>query len=266
MRMSFRAATALGTSLVGLIPVGAHAAPFDWSGFYLGINGGVVQQEATGTATYPDNVTGTGFSFSGNNLYYGGTLYDSDLPTLFTLGARGQSVGAAAGYNFTSGNLVYGVEGDFNLVNKALGSQTLSTTSGDTTVNFSSRLDWLATLRARAGISADRLLLFATAGLAAGQSSLSSDFSYYDTGKAALRGSTSAQQLGYVVGGGAEYAVSERVTLKGQALYFNLGDTSLTAVNDGSTDSINTPVSAEPYTATFSQSGVIVSAGVNVQF
>src|SRR5665213_227380 len=72
MRPSFRTATALGTSLVSLIPAttAVHAAStFDWSGFYLGGSAGLVQQNATGTATYPDNITGSGFSFSGNNLY-----------------------------------------------------------------------------------------------------------------------------------------------------------------------------------------------------
>jgi outer membrane immunogenic protein len=276
MRFSFRTTTALGTTLAGLIPgVSAVQAapagtPFDWSGPYLGGTIGVVRQNATGTATYPNgSQTGTsGFTFNNNTLYFDDDVEAASLPTIFGLGGTGGAVGVDGGYNLTAGSFVYGVEGDIRVLFNAGSSQTQ--VSHEATVTFDSSLTSLATLRARAGISADRLLLFATAGLATGGSSLSTSFNYADTSgsdskAAALSGNGFNMPVGYVAGAGAEYAVNDNMTLKGQALYYNLGSTSITATDRGSTDN-GVKTTAAPYTASFAQNGVIVETGVNFKF
>ena len=261
---------ALGTGLFGLIPVAAFAqgaGGYDWSGFYAGATLGVVHRGDSDTATYPDTASnGTDYRFSGGNLYLGGTEMDAGLPTAFTLDRLGGAVGLDAGYNFTSGNFVYGVEGDFDLLN-APHALTSGVSAGlGTTVSFDDTLNSLATLRGRVGISADRLLLFATAGLATGQSSMSTSLRYADLGKhsATLDGSGSGTSFGYVAGIGGEYAATDHVTFKAQALYYDLGSISATATGSGFDHT--TAVGASPYTATDHPTGVLVSTGVNFKF
>ena len=85
MRFTLLAATALGTTLVGLVTgtspiLAAPPTPFDWSGFYLGANVGVAHQAARGTATYPDTTGTANYTFSGNDLYVDGSVTDTGLP------------------------------------------------------------------------------------------------------------------------------------------------------------------------------------------
>ncbi|MDR3472443.1 MAG: outer membrane beta-barrel protein [Devosia sp.] len=267
----FRTATALGTGLVGLLPVAAvaqGAGAYDWSGFYLGGTIGVIQRGGSDNISYPDTTASSGsYTFSGGNLYLGTTTEDTGLPAAFTLDQLGGVVGLNAGYNFTSGNLVYGVEGDFSLLNGAHELASGQSSGGKTTVTVDNSLTSLMTLRGRVGISADRLLLFATAGLAAGQTSLSTDLNYQDFGKssAALSGSGSGLPVGFVAGIGGEYAATDHISLKAEALYYRLGGTSATATGSG-TDSSNNSVGASPYTATYNPSGVLVSSGIDFKF
>jgi outer membrane immunogenic protein len=93
---------------------------FDWSGFYLGAQGGYSRNKAT---------------------YLG---LDQNL--------NSGSAGVHAGYNFQHGNIVYGIENDFNY-NFEKGNEA--------------NLEWDASGRARVGYALDRNLIFATAGLAA---------------------------------------------------------------------------------------------------
>jgi outer membrane immunogenic protein len=271
MRFRFSTATALGTSLVGLLPAVAMAqgaGPYDWSGLYLGGTMGVIQQGGSDRLSYPDTAASdAAYSFSGGDLYLGSAPKDSGLPQVFTLDKLGAAVGLDAGYNFTSGNLVYGIEGDYALLNGPHQLASGVSTGGKTTVSVDNSLTSLMTLRGRVGISADRLLLFATAGIAAGQASLSTDLDYHDFGKgsAALSGSGSGLPVGFVAGVGGAYAATDHISLKAEALYYQLGGTSATATGSG-TNSGGVPVGASPYTATYNPSGVLVSSGVDFKF
>lgn len=266
MRFSLLAATALGTTLMGMVPGVAQDVTYDWSGFYVGASLGVNSVDTTATVDYPDNVTGSGFSFGDDNLYLDGSQIDSGLPTLFELDSSMAGLGVQAGYNFVSGNLIYGVQADIHLLSKAHDVVGYSD-SGDTMVSVQSSLDSLGTLRGRVGVSADKMLLFATAGLAAGQASLNTDFQYSsEVGKAAagLSGSNAATLIGFAAGAGGEFALSEKISLKGEALYYDLGSTSVTAEGDGTFDF--SPETAEPYTVKVDHRGVIVSTGLNFRF
>lgn len=271
MHLKYRAATALGSSLIGLVPVAAFAqtaTPFDWSGFYVGGHMGVVQSGGSaniGNSVDPESLSY--YTLSGGTLTLGSITADSGLPTLFNLQGTDGAVGIDAGYNIAQGNFVFGIEGDYDLL--AGGGHTrgsVTSPSGDTTINFDSSLNSLATLRGRVGISADRLLFFATAGLAAGQTSLSSDLGFADYGKSAsAAGSTSTTAIGYVAGGGVELAASDNVTLRAEALYYNLGQQSVTSTGNGlNIDS--EPVGFSPYATTTTPQGVIIDTGVNFKF
>jgi outer membrane immunogenic protein len=86
-----------------------------------------------------------------------------------------------------------------------------------TTVNA----DWLYTLRGRIGIPVNNLLFFATGGLAISDVKITSAFT--DVNGANATGSSSVTKTGYTVGGGAEWMVTNRWTVKAEYLYVNLG-------------------------------------------
>jgi outer membrane immunogenic protein len=112
-------------------PVVATPA-YNWSGFYLGVNGG----GAWGTSNW--NSAGS------RNL-------------------SGEVVGGTAGANWQMGHAVLGVEGDVDWSNIKGTGTAAGCPAGCTTNN-----DWLGTVRGRAGYAFDRFLPYVTGGLAVG--------------------------------------------------------------------------------------------------
>jgi outer membrane immunogenic protein len=107
--------------------------PYNWTGFYMGINGG---------------------------YGFGRSKWDG-LPASFDV--NGGMVGGQLGYNWQFGQFVYGVEGDGDW------SHLRGTANfADCTVGCQTRNDFLATARGRVGIAADRWLPYVTGGLAVG--------------------------------------------------------------------------------------------------
>jgi outer membrane immunogenic protein len=110
----------------------AYVAPYyNWSGFYLGINGGY----AFGTS----NWSGVGNS---------------------SFNANGGLIGGTAGYNWQIGQAVVGLEGD--------GDWSGVSGSGNCTIGCQTSTNWLSTVRGRLGYAADRWLPFVTGGAAFG--------------------------------------------------------------------------------------------------
>jgi outer membrane immunogenic protein len=105
---------------------------YNWSGFYLGVNGG----GAFGSSTWD---SAGGFNMTGGLV--GGTL----------------------GYNYQIGPAVLGVEGDIDW-SRVSGSTTTPACPGGCTTNDS----WLSTVRARLGYAADRFMPYVTGGAAFG--------------------------------------------------------------------------------------------------
>jgi outer membrane immunogenic protein len=115
----------------------AYVAPFSWTGFYLGINGGGGwgRSEWTGAAGSTDR-----FDVSG------------------------ALIGGTAGYNWQAGHTVFGLEGDIDWSNiRGSTSSGICAASDCSTKN-----DWLGTVRGRVGYAFDRFLPYITGGLAVG--------------------------------------------------------------------------------------------------
>jgi outer membrane immunogenic protein len=114
-------------------PAQVVSPAYNWSGFYLGANGG----GGWGHSWWQANSTGINLS--------------------------GAQVGGTAGYNWQFGNTVLGVEGDVDWSNfKGTSSSTLcpiGCTASDT---------WLSTVRGRAGYAFGGVLPYLTGGLAVG--------------------------------------------------------------------------------------------------
>jgi outer membrane immunogenic protein len=100
-------------------------------------------------------------------------------------------------------------------------------------------LPWFGTFRGRAGIAFDRILLYATGGLAVGR--LNADYTDaiaagFVTPAAAATGSGGVTRAGWVIGAGVEGAVTNNWTVKVEYLHVDLGSTgaSVTGVTTGS--------------------------------
>jgi len=150
---------------------------YSWSGFYLGINGG------GGWGNSAWDRTG-GFDVSGG------------------------LVGGTAGYNWQYGQLVLGLEGDFDW-SGIKGSTMSACVAGCTTST-----DWLGTARGRLGYAFDRFLPYVTGGLAVGDI------------HASTPGFAGASQTnaGWAVGAGLEFTVAGNWSAKAEYLHVDLGN------------------------------------------
>ena len=83
-------------------------------------------------------------------------------------------------------------------------------------------LDWLATARAKLGIVSGRTLFYVTGGGAAGRVKLF-DTTCYPGCIFSQTADVSKTKIGWTAGGGIEFALSERWTIKGEYLHVDLG-------------------------------------------
>jgi outer membrane immunogenic protein len=135
--LAFAAATPARAADLSVAPL--YKAPptvpvpaYNWSGFYLGVNGG----GAWGTSNW--STVGNSFNLSG------------------------AQVGGTAGMNWQTGHAVFGLEGDVDW-SGVRGTAAPALCPGCATNN-----DWLATVRGRAGYAFDRFMPFVSGGLAVG--------------------------------------------------------------------------------------------------
>jgi outer membrane immunogenic protein len=126
----------------------------------------------------------------------------------------GVAGGLEAGFNWQSGIFVYGGEADINL-----------SAATDTFAPWKFSNPWFGTVRARAGIAIDNILIFGSAGLAYGEL----------TGSTSGGPSESHTSLGWTAGLGAEVSFTQHWSAKAEWLYLNLDDRqfAVTAANNG---------------------------------
>jgi outer membrane immunogenic protein len=264
MRKDLLAATALGSAAFIAAWPGAAAAQsspnFDWAGMYAGGSLGIDLRSAPQFA-FPDsgaydvNFSGGAPVFSGESPF---------MPWSTSPGPQAPIVASAdLGRNFQSGDFVYGWEGDVSFLGTSF-NQSLNEPGRIGNFSVDSGVSTLFTFRPRVGVTMDRLLLFATGGLGVGSATLSSHASVTDTAKSAhWDGEDSAWKAGFVVGGGAEYAVTPKMRIKFEALYYNLGSMSVTATGSGVDSGV---VTVQPYSGTVPLQGTLARVGVNFGF
>jgi len=210
------ALTAIGTTMSNAADV-VDAPVSDWSGFYVGINGGY----GGGTFDYPMNVY---TDLNSDSDQDGGPLDDLDYDFGADLTAGGFFGGVQAGWNWQVDSLVLGVEGDISLSDIAGDLEIYSLTAG-ASIGGGSTVEWFGTARLRGGfLATPELLIYGTGGLAWG--SVNSGYNL-DLGPITLEDDTSESHMGWTVGGGFEYAVTESISLKTEYLYVDLGDAEL---------------------------------------
>jgi outer membrane immunogenic protein len=152
----------------------------------------------------------TGF-YAGVNLGYGmGTASASALPGI-AIKPKGFLAGGTFGYNWQSGALVYGIEGDLDY------SAVKGSVACGVLVTCEVANPWLATFRGRLGYAMDRWLPYVTAGAAYGKVKAS------ETALGGVAVSSSSNQLGWAFGAGVEYAFMGSWTAKLEYLHVDLG-------------------------------------------
>jgi outer membrane immunogenic protein len=240
-------------AIVALIgtPALAEAAPaYSWAGCYVGVNGGYGWNN--GSSGYQDvNSIADPINFiPAVPIIFMGIPFRPPLLAYLTTpsgtGGSGGLIGGSGGCNYQNQQWVAGFEADFDWAhisgtsntsgNSGPGVYQLSqgVNTGINTVGTATEqvsLRWLSTLRARGGILlSDRLLLFATGGLALGGINSQGSVNLFDGAFGALStiwsGSATSTRVGGVVGGGLEWALSDRTTLKAEYLWYNLGNVS----------------------------------------
>jgi outer membrane immunogenic protein len=164
-------------------PPGYIPAQFLWTGFYMGAGIG----DGWGTATFIDPLApGATGSPSINGFLYTGVM----------------------GINYQFSSVVVGVEGDFT---GSFANGSAVDTAGNT---LQTRVFWTASVTGRLGWAIDRLLIYGKGGVAFDN----------DRDIAALPSTASVtgtvNHVGWTVGGGAEYAITEHWTARIEYDYF----------------------------------------------
>lgn len=174
---------------------------YNWSGIYLGINGGYGFGDSKWSPAAP---------FVGTNNF----------------NTDGGLVGGTVGVNFQSSSVVFGIEGDWDWAGiSGNSSNTTSTidpagicgTAGALACTYQTSSNWLSTVRVRVGYAFDRVMIYATGGGAAGD--VKATFTNPNTG---FSGTTNSTEWGWTAGGGIEAALTDNITAKVEYLFVDL--------------------------------------------
>jgi len=150
---------------------------------------------------------------------------------------NGWDYGLTGGYNYQRGPWLVGVESDISY-SRAEGNLTIADRPSAGTNRFTTRLggdvDYTGTLRLRGGYVAGPVLLYGTAG--AGVSRVAFDRNYRNAAGATLNDDAGRHSMAFAYGGGAEYKVSDKWSVKAEYLYLDAGKEQFkTSYSDGTT-------------------------------
>lgn len=204
-------------------PIGFESPSQNWTGFYAGVFGGVAMGEFEYTATDP--AIGT-------------------VP-LFDVNGGGGIAGLQVGADYQFDQFVVGAVADIALSNHRADLGIAA--GGLAGLDLSTRLTHLGTVRARAGFAFDNLLAYAHGGAAFG----GTEMAFSAGGAVLLEGES--DRVGFTVGAGIEYAVTENISLQTEYAYTGFKEESVIDLAPGT--SFNEALSLHT-----------VKAGVNFRF
>jgi outer membrane immunogenic protein len=246
----------IGVALSALAPIGiasaadmqvkAPPAPvpvYGWTGFYVGGNVGYGWQDPT--VTFAGNDPSTICLLSANCGIVGATAAG---PVSYNL--NGVTGGIQAGYNWqVDPRWVLGAETDFNgSAIRGGGSNVSNLSTGSVqTITANQSIKWFGTVRARLGwLATDALMFYGTGGFAyakvdenvtyanseAGVNFTNNPFGFQcgAANSTCMSGSSARTAIGWTLGAGAEYAVTQNVSLRAEYLYVSLGSDAFNVV------------------------------------
>jgi outer membrane immunogenic protein len=219
--IAFVSAISLGVGGLGMasaadMPVKALPAPivaFNWTGCYIGVNGGWKGGRFREESASVPVTTGT--------LGAGTFTAPADRIFLDSFDANSAAVGGQVGCRWqTASNWVFGVEGDFDwtdlhgtVINRNFGPGT-TFVPGDI---FDNRARWESSVRGIVGRSFDKLLVYGTGGVAFTQVTMGANFiqtvGIFTNGAPGIypasAGSSSQVLVGGTIGAGLAYALTK---------------------------------------------------------
>jgi outer membrane immunogenic protein len=221
--------------------MGARFAPAtmptaSWTGWYVGGHLGAAWQQSS-------FVVSSGYS-----------------PISATLTDTGFMGGGQLGYNFQQGNFVYGLEADISGLS---GNPSLATPVPDPRCSscgffVNSKINWLSTVRGRAGLAVNDTLVYLTAGVAIGGVTNHFGYALVTPGHVSLV-TNDVTRTGLAVGGGVEHMIWGNWSVRLEGLFADLGRTTTKGIKL-STGGTLTKTSA------FSNLAVIGRGGLNLKF
>jgi len=211
------------------VPVVEAPAAFNWTGFYIGVHGGI-----------------GGGDFDTSFVNDAG-----DYAIDWSDNAFGAFGGVQVGYSYQfAPNWVAGVEADL----AASGiSASYDERQGDFSYGLETKIDWFGTLRGRIGYAWDNLLVYGTGGAAYGDVKATG----YKSDEPDNGYSISDTKWGWTAGAGVEYGVTQNITLKTEYLYVDLGSIGFDGYNVLPESTGHTSVDAAFHT---------LKAGLNYKF
>jgi outer membrane immunogenic protein len=177
------------------MPAPIFAPPYNWSGFYVGGNGGYA---------------------------WGKAELDSSTGSSSTDNTTGWMFGATVGYNQQMGQWVFGFEGDFDYT-LIKGNPTNVIGTSCTGGGCEVKNVFFGTARGRLGYAMDRFLPYITGGGAIGSLKISSPSGASETNT----------PFGWTVGAGVEYGLEGNWSVKVDYLYTEPGSGTCTAATCG---------------------------------
>ena len=235
MKSSLLIVATLAFSACALRAEGAAAA---FSGCHAGLHGGIGAESTKWTDEPPLDVNA---NIDANGT---GNTADTDF--------SGGVYGAQAGCDWQVGSaLVLGGE-------LAGSVSTIARTGLDffnNTWTLRHRIGWFGDASARAGWAVGPVLLYGRAGLAL------ADNHYKIVNEGTPLGSPNETRIGWMAGGGAEYALSQRFSVFVEGDYFNMGNRTVNFPG-----SATGPGANAPFPARIGQTFETATAGVNYHF
>ena len=197
-------AIATPTLAADLSPQSAQPEAYNWSGIYVGAQAGYVW----GNSTYDGAGSPAGPPFNSTSV-----------------NPKGGFGGAFVGYNYQfDGNYVVGVEADVNFADaKSDHGVFVGAIPLPPSIFASSDLKWFGSSRLRAGYAFDRFLPYVTGGIAFAKYSAAANFGGGFTSE------ISDTRVGWTIGGGLEYAMTDNLIGRVEYRYSDYGRQSLSA-------------------------------------
>ena len=228
----------------------AHAQTYEWTGFYIGAHGGLVD-------TDPE-WEGTNIYQTVDGLEGGFTVVPHSDPISENVGGSEFAAGGRVGFNLQMGSFLLGAEADASFFDYTGAASRSQGPSGYTVVSDASDL---YTVRARAGVTFGSAMLFVTGGAAF--SNLEHTLLATNTSEVVVDGgegcaaslapkslpggpvggtcgggdtveeftsnlsAAASSGTGWTFGGGGELKVSENISLAGTLLYIDFGSEEL---------------------------------------
>ena len=240
------------------LPVSVYQLGRNWSGPYIGFNAGGVWG-----SFQPRSVTDAGGGFTEEQA-----MAFNTVGSLQSINPSGYSAGITGGHNWQFGHALFGIETDIQGMHFS-GATNWIGALPDTDKNFFNinsyaRTNWLITLRPRIGLTINNILLYGTAGIAT--TTVSSDSNVIahkglgpsDTSLASI-GSINSSKLGYALGGGVEYALSNSMSVKAEYLYTQFTSTYTTAA----VNSLLASYPAQQFSHSINMNSNLARLGVN---